>query len=404
MATVLLTWELGSGIGHLMNLLPIGQELVRRGHRVVAALRDLSHADEIFAGSGISFLPAPAAPRHIAPPFEKVRGFAHVLGNIGFASTSLLRTTMSAWKTIFDAVGPDLVVADHSPTALLALRGRQIPRANVGLGFFCPPDGFPLPFEVGKERARISEQMASDECQVLQCVNKLLIDSGQAPLSRLSQIFTEIDEVFLATYMEFDHFGPRSGAKYWGHWPFGGGVAPEWPNSKGQRIYAYLKPFAGLEALLQFLKDTALPTIILAGGIDKALQQQFAAPSMRFEERPLDLRRVAGECDLAILNAGHGTTVGLLLAGKPCVLAPMHTEQAIFARKVQEFGAGIIAPTSKGPHLVAAVNQMLHNPKYLQSARVFAQKYRGFVPGSQIPEIVNHLERLAQRKLNTGES
>jgi hypothetical protein len=54
MATVLLTWELGAGIGHLMNLRPIGEELVKRGHRVIAAVRFLSRAQEILGSAGIT--------------------------------------------------------------------------------------------------------------------------------------------------------------------------------------------------------------------------------------------------------------------------------------------------------------------------------------------------------------
>jgi hypothetical protein len=145
MGTVLLTWELGAGIGHLMRLRPIGEELIRRGHRVVAAVRDLTGVGEAFAGSGIAWMPAPIIPRRGPAFFAPTHGFAQILGNIGFASAPMLATLFAAWNTIFDAVRPDLVVADHSPTALLALRGRPIRRVNMGLGFFCPPDAFPLP-------------------------------------------------------------------------------------------------------------------------------------------------------------------------------------------------------------------------------------------------------------------
>jgi UDP:flavonoid glycosyltransferase YjiC (YdhE family) len=37
MATILLTWELGAGLGHLVNLLPLARGLLQRGHRVYAA-------------------------------------------------------------------------------------------------------------------------------------------------------------------------------------------------------------------------------------------------------------------------------------------------------------------------------------------------------------------------------
>ena len=47
MATILLTWELGGGLGHLANLGPIAGLLTDRGHRVCAALRHPSSANGI---------------------------------------------------------------------------------------------------------------------------------------------------------------------------------------------------------------------------------------------------------------------------------------------------------------------------------------------------------------------
>jgi hypothetical protein len=48
---VFLTWELGTGLGHLIDLLPLVQGLPQRGHRVFAAMQDLSKAERVF-GSG----------------------------------------------------------------------------------------------------------------------------------------------------------------------------------------------------------------------------------------------------------------------------------------------------------------------------------------------------------------
>ncbi|HVT83019.1 MAG TPA: hypothetical protein VHM90_20445, partial [Phycisphaerae bacterium] len=151
MPNILLTWELGSGIGHLMNLRPLGIELAQRGHTVTAALRDLSHAQEIFAGTGISYLPAPLRLREGKRPFEPAVSFAHLFGNIGFADAQTVHTLFHSWNALFDLAQPDLVIADHSPSPLLALRGRihksgrPIPCVNVGIGFFAPPDAPTLP-------------------------------------------------------------------------------------------------------------------------------------------------------------------------------------------------------------------------------------------------------------------
>jgi hypothetical protein len=38
MGIVLLSWELGGGAGHLINLLPLAKGLAARGHKVFAAM------------------------------------------------------------------------------------------------------------------------------------------------------------------------------------------------------------------------------------------------------------------------------------------------------------------------------------------------------------------------------
>src|SRR5690348_5499512 len=150
MATVLMAWELGGGIGHLMNLRPIGKALVERGHRVIAALREIGGARKAFEGTGITFISAPQA-NFLRKIYDPMRSMAHVLGNSGFGDEGILATLLESWNAIFDIVKPEVVIADHAPNALLALysregNSREIARVNVGLGFFCPPAGFPLPY------------------------------------------------------------------------------------------------------------------------------------------------------------------------------------------------------------------------------------------------------------------
>jgi UDP:flavonoid glycosyltransferase YjiC (YdhE family) len=403
MATVLLTWELGGGIGHLMNLRPIGQELAKRGHRVIAAVKDLSNVHNIFTGIGIAAIAAPLV-RMTRKHFDPMRGLAHVLGNVGFADEHVLATLFEAWNTLFDLLQPDLVVADHSPNALLALHGREtishrhIPCVNVGLGFFCPPDGFPLPYWLKSNEMQFRQQIIVDEQNVTATVNKILRAHGRPPLARLSEFYTEIDETILATYREFDHFGPRprndGSVRYWGHWPFASGIGPQWPEGVGPRIYAYLKPFLTLEHVLGQLRQLGHPTLVLSGGIERAVQDRYCCPTLRFENRPLDLRQVAEQCDFAVLNAGHGTAVSLLIAGKPGLQLPLFTEQMLFAQLVEQHKLGRTADVRDPRKINAALMDLLNNPIYQTNAKEFAARYANFKPGEQIPEIVDRLEKL----------
>jgi hypothetical protein len=58
MSIILLTWELGGGLGHLVNLLPLARGLSQRGNRVFAAIKTGRNARV-----GYSMLPTSVGPR-----------------------------------------------------------------------------------------------------------------------------------------------------------------------------------------------------------------------------------------------------------------------------------------------------------------------------------------------------
>ena len=82
MVAILLTWELGGGMGHLINLLPLARGLRLRGHRVVAALGDLSRAEQVFEGLGLAFFQAPVKIRPSPHAIEPQRSFAQAFSTI----------------------------------------------------------------------------------------------------------------------------------------------------------------------------------------------------------------------------------------------------------------------------------------------------------------------------------
>jgi len=96
MATILLTWELGGGLGHLVNLVPLARRFCESGHRVFAALRDMSRAETLFAGMGVSYLRALVKLRRDEDRFDPPRTFPHILHNSGYGrdAATFLRTAV----------------------------------------------------------------------------------------------------------------------------------------------------------------------------------------------------------------------------------------------------------------------------------------------------------------------
>ena len=107
-------------------------------------MQDLTQAEQVLAGLGVDYLQAPLRERGDPDPIPLPRTFAQLLFNTGFGRLDRLRPLASAWRSLLELVRPELIVFDHSPTAMLAARGLPAKKALIGTGFFCPPDEYPM--------------------------------------------------------------------------------------------------------------------------------------------------------------------------------------------------------------------------------------------------------------------
>lgn len=405
--TIMFCWDLGAGRGHLMQMLVLAQGLAAAGHLVLVAFRDLDRAGPIYLRAGVSFLPAPAwlsGPALFARPIT----YAQMLANCGFGNDAALFARACAWRTLFEAFTPDLVIVDHSPTALLALRGLPIRRALIGSGFCCPPDderdGAPWAIVRPEEAAAFGfERLREDDTQVLARCNRVLGKWRQPPLERLGQLYSEVDENFLTTFPELDHFPIRgtggqaaSGTGYWGPviTEAPGGEPPQWPDASGKRAFVYLKDPAATEATLTALVESKQPTVAFIDGGSAEVRQKFESPTMHLTLRPLDLRRTAAECDLAVLGGGHGATIEMLLAGKPVLEVPSAREQRMVADCVAGLGAGEVAQPKRPEQVREKLSLMLGSDRYRHAAEVFARRYAAFDPSRQRQAMLARCEGL----------
>ena len=213
MRRILFCWELGGGYGHLYPLLPFLLEFKRLGHDVGVAVKNLARAEEVFGRHEIKVLQAPTwwTPERSFPISVN---YAQNLFRNGYWYSPALTGNLKAWLNLFDIWQPDLVFADHAPTALLAARSAGIPRAAVGSGFVLPPSLSPMPslqpwFPIPQE------VLDTREKEVLDQINSVLKALGFTILDCVADLF-EGTEIFLTTFPELDHYGPRSDVRYWG--------------------------------------------------------------------------------------------------------------------------------------------------------------------------------------------
>jgi hypothetical protein len=393
-----IAWELGAGMGHLMPMLPLVKRFVARGHRVSLVVRDLSRVTNLFSDLNVRCIQAPVKTQRSEQRIATPRNFAHILHNCGYGNYEELRGLAEGWRSLFQMIHPDLILCDHAPTAVLAARGTPALVAITGTGFCCPPDMQPWP-DFRPWMPPVTEQLVRDEGAVLENVNRLLAQWRQPPLERLGQIFGEVDECFLATFRELDHYPSRPPTAYWGAWPNRGGEKPVWPRGgHGKRVFAYLHRFPALPDLLRLLTELQLPTLAYCDPLPAEMRQRLESASLHFVDRPQDLEETGRQCDLAILNGGHGATVSMLLAGKPILQIPCQLEQTLTGLATAGIAAGLSAEPDKPVHVAGQLVKLVTSDELAAGAARFAARYADFDSELQLDRLADRIDALLAGK------
>jgi len=393
-ATILFAWELGSGLGHLARFRPIAQALLRRKHRLVCVVRDLSRAALVFADLPITYAQAPIKRPDTRREQQQSTSYADLLEMHGHGTLAELEILTGAWRELYTAFRPELYVFDHSPTALLSSAGLDGQRLLLGTGFACPPDVYPLPSlrpwlaEDGARGQRVEDRVTA-------IINQRRGAWGQPPLERLGQMFAQVDENVLATFAELDTYPGRATASYWGVWPGEcGGLAPEWPAASGPRVFAYIKPFPAIAAVLDCWRESNCSVLAYAPDVEPALLERYRVGHVRFCDRPVDLPGALASCDVLMCNGSHATTAAGLLAGKPMLLFPTVLEQLLNARKAVEIGAAAIGPSLEPEKIRSAWDAFWENEASGHGARAFAVRHAAFDPGTQVEKVAARIAEL----------
>lgn len=340
MAKVLFTWELGAGWGHLMTIRPLAEALAAAGHDVTVAAKGLGEAQQLLSPVGARVV---GAPTHIGKKWKPIANpatFAHMLYNASFGDVDDLIARARAWRALFELAQADVLVADHSPTALLAARASNIPRVAVNNGFCIPPPMSPLP-DWRPWLRRKPQALARDEQQVLERANYCLGALGAAGMRRITDIYGDLEGEILTTFPELDHFDPslRQDPTYYGTWRASVGKAPTWPQlGRRLRVLAYLGQFVGLPVVLDRLRRLPVSALVIGPrGLGRGVVG--SATNVHFAPRPVDIVAAIEQCDLFITNGSFTTSSVALLAGKPQLILPLQLEQRLTATRIGELGA-----------------------------------------------------------------
>ena len=332
--TVLLAWELGSGLGHVMPLRRIATRLLRQGIRIIAVLKDVSSARWL-DGLDADVMQAPVWPVTFKSDAERARlssaTLADSLADFGLADEEALRILLTAWSHLFDLIRPDLVIADFAPAAALTARGR-LPLALVGNGFTLPPaemDHFPLLHRMSGPVWR--------EADLLTVVNNALQRISSPPLDRLPQMFAA-DTRAVATFPLLDPYREERAE------PADGPFLDRAPIARRNDAGAILAYFStGLDArpeVVAALCPLASRLRVFAPGFSIASRETLGRAGARVEIRPMPLAEALAESRLVIHSGSAGIAAQALAAGVPQLVLSVDIEKELTGGALERAGAG----------------------------------------------------------------
>ncbi len=346
MARVLFGWEFGGGLGHLTTLLPIAEGLAG-DHEAVFAVKHLGDSQRFLTGRGgpvadSMLLQAPRWPTVYQPKDPRALAHSHAdtLRNHGYHDPALLLGQARGWQAIIRLVEPSLVVADYSPTLLMAARG-QVPTLAVGTGYSIPPPGQPCP-PMRPWETEVPASSRTAEREVLQAVQSVQKQLGVRPVDHLADIFNG-DATFACTIPEFDPYRAFRRepplAPY--NVPAFGAVRPLETRPEN-RVFVYLPANnRHLATTLDAIVRLKLPGDVFVPGIDAGLRRRFESSSLTFHDRPLPLEQVLPESRIAIHHGGHATAFAALRAGTPQLLLVNNLERLVTSYGLHQLNCAI---------------------------------------------------------------
>lgn len=404
MAHIHLSWELGGGLGHAGRLKMLALALRARGHQLSISVRDLVHCRHVLADLDVPIFQAPLW-LHQTVGLPPPGNLAEVLFLCGYLEASALRGLVEGWRALLGQLQPDLLVADYAPTALLAARSMGLRTASLGPGFYCPPQGRPLP-PLRDWEAIPAARLQASEARLLRTANTLLAEFSAISALACTPQYTHGAEVLLGdlpllcTWPELDHYErPEASEPRWFGPNFlpstGTDAAPRWPDGDGPRVFAYLRaahPEHG--ALLQALVDEGCRTVCYLPEVAGGAAPPVSSPLLHYAQGPVAMERALADADLCVSHGGEATIAQALLAGVPLLMLPLQTEQFLIARRIARSGAGYNAALQgKGSDWRALLRKLLDNDSYRLAARAWAGRRQGFDQRAMNAELAQVLER-----------
>ncbi|WP_145385533.1 glycosyltransferase [Stieleria neptunia] len=374
---ILFAWEWGAGVSHLVRFWPLADRLREQGHRVVLALRDLTHVGQCYSLKTVPLYQSPTLTGFVSAKRDFPQTFADLAWNLGYDSVERIAAQVQAYRRIMVNESIETVVSDFGLSASIAARSLGLRRIRIGTGFECPPLTAPLTNLLYAEPSPPSlpadDSLGSPEKAVLENINHAMRIIGGGEFHAFRQAIGDAGKTLLASVEELDPYAGSPEREYLGTWDVSNGRAPRWPDLDGHKVIAYLKPFPALPAILRQLVDLGCNVALVSDGIPATLLQSLG-PRVVLQDGHVDLQAAARQCDFAIANCNHGMSIRMLSLGVPMIGFPSFFEQRIHAGCLRAHRLAIAMSPSAPERFDEAVRRAT-SPAAKHAVGRFSDKY-----------------------------
>lgn len=382
-------WEYGAGYGHIAGFIPIAKYLKSAGVKVSWILKHLDHA-HLIRENGFEdewILQAPIAKNTNATKQQTVN-YSQIMTFLGFSNEQACLNLVSSWRDSLQLLNADMIVADHAPAAIIASQTLNIKRCMIGTGFFSPPrvdktPAFSLFNNVPENK------IAELDNYLVKVANYTLTHFKQQPITKVAELFS-VEEDFLCTFPELDHYTNRKNQEYWGaRFSSSMGKKIDFTSDKF-KIFVYIHSnMRDFEQLLTALNNIEAETILHVPKLNvERASLQFT--NLTFSPEPIEMDHVLNQVDLAICNAGHGTVAAVLLAGKRLLLVPNQLEQRILTQRLIQQGlAATFYSSNRQVDFETTLTQMMLDSKIQANVQNFQNLYWGYDSKDQAKAIAD---------------
>jgi UDP:flavonoid glycosyltransferase YjiC (YdhE family) len=391
-----MTWELGANYGHLTRLILVADSQRALGREVLFAVCDLDAAQKLLTLQGYAYMAAPRLKCQTSNVL--LPSYIQLLLAVGYADQPALQEALGDWLNLFNEYQPDLIIADHSPTALLANHIAKIPAIQLGSGFEIPPtDQWPetLPFNPQQKL-----QLKDSEQQLLANMNHALIVHGGLAMQSVTELFKNCHQL-LTTFAELDHYPYRNNINYIGPiYSVSSGSEVLWTDTSQKKVFVYVwSGLPGLNRLMLALAELNIEVIAVIPGLSDEALLLFSQPHIRIFKETVRLSALLEYADLLITHSGFGTVSAFLKEGVPVMVIPDTLEQFLVGQCIERLGMGLVmGPRRNQESFKQTVSQLLNlqsntHSSFREAVNKFAIKYQNYNPSMPIVAVTEAIQK-----------